>query len=204
MARTMDRTLRRRVNVYILPSRAMVRLLPLLALLAGLLVCGCGPSVPDGAEARSWFDADLAKIESFDERVRQHIGVESIVTPIAEDDPAFLERGALRERSRARFRETGLPSLARELGALGAQVRTLDGENDTGVLAGAGTPAPPRKEGSVAAEDGEEIDGRKLGWGVYTVDADGGGTREVRGYEVYWEATVEGRTLGFRVYMPGG
>ncbi len=164
---------------------------------------GCGPSVPEAAEARSWFEADEAKIREFDRDVRRYVGVESLVTPIADDNPNFLELGARRERARAGFRETALPEMTRSLGALGAQVRLLGDGDDSGILGGAGTPTPGMKDGSVAAEAGEEIDGRKLGWGVYTVDGEDGGSREVRGYEVYWEAAVEERPIGFRVYMPG-
>ncbi len=179
----------------------MVRLLPLFLLAASL--SACGPSVPDRGEARAWFEADAAKIRSFDERTRRHIGVEALLSQIEQDDPSFLERATLRERARATFRETGLPALEQEAGALGVEIRLLDGSTDTGILAGAGASAPARKDGSVLPEDGEEIDEFHLGWGVYTVDTDEGGTREVPGYEVYWEKVVEGRNLSFRLYMPG-
>jgi hypothetical protein len=166
------------------------------------LVASCGPGVPAESEARAWLETDSAKINAIDAEARRYIVSERLLGVAEDGNPMRMEIEMSRERARATFREVGLPRITQEAGALGLQLRLLDGTEDTGTLAGAGTPDPVRKDGNVAAADGAEVDGRKLGWGVYGIDGDDG-VREVRGYEVSWEVAIEGRTLGFQAFMQG-
>jgi hypothetical protein len=168
-----------------------------------LALLGCGPSVPEAQEARAWFEADSAAIGRFDDAVRRHVESEGLLTTAAADDPNRMSIEAGRERARAGFRESFLPQMTRNAGALGAQVRLLDGPNDTGILGASGTPEPVQTSNNVDARmDGVEVDHKKLGWGVYGIDDADGNARDQRGYEVYWEAGVAGRMLSFRVFMP--
>jgi len=181
----------------------MERLLPATALL-GLVFLGlaCGPSVPTEQEARAWLEADGAEIRALDGSARRYIAEEGLLLTFQEDDPNRLTKIAGRERARAGFRETAFPDMARGIDVLGADLRLIDGPEDVGNLGRSGSPTPVQGSANTRAEDGVEIDGRKLGWGVYGVDVEGGGTRDVRGYEVYWEAGVQGRMVSFRLFMP--
>lgn len=176
--------------------------LPIFASLLLIFLVACGPAAPSEREARTWFEADTARIQTFDDGVRAHIAGQGLIVEIAEDDEFIHEKGALMRRARATFREIGLPDFTRQAGALRAEVRLLDGGADAGPFAEGGVPPVVREAGTVDAADGFEVAGRKVGWGVYGVEDSDGVLSKQRGYEVYWEAEVEGRRAGFRLFMP--
>ncbi|MBW2464272.1 MAG: hypothetical protein JRH11_21665 [Deltaproteobacteria bacterium] len=172
-----------------------------IALLIAYFLFACGPTAPTERDARAWFEADQQQIQAFDDGVRAHIEAEGLLVTVTDEEPNALERRTSVRRSRATFREVGLPDYTRQAGALRSEIRLLDGEDDTGTLANAGSSAPVRESGVTPAEDGATLSGRQLGWGVYGIENSEGVLEKKRAYEVRWEVEMQGRRLGFRLFM---
>ncbi len=172
-----------------------------IALLIAYCLFGCGPTAPTERDARAWFEADQDQIQAFDDGVRAHILAEGLLVTVTDQEPNALERRTAVRRSRATFREIGFPDYTRQVGALRSEIRLLDGEDDTGTLANAGSSAPVRESGVTRAEDGVEVSGRQLGWGVYGIENSEGELQKKRVYEVRWEVEMQERRLGFRLFM---
>jgi hypothetical protein len=174
---------------------------PIAVALALLASFGCGPSTPTADQARAWAEADRARVEALATRVLGAVESHHLLARVRENDPRFFELEAQREHDRALFRQTVFTGLVRETGVLGARVRLLGDPRDAAVLGEAGTPEPALRDG-VRAADGADFDGKKLGYGVYGVDAEDGGVVDRPGYELEWETTLEGRNLRFTLFLP--
>ncbi len=171
------------------------------ALVLFVALLGCGPSKPTAEQARAWAAADRERVDALASRVLAAVEGGHLLERVAENDPRFFELETQREHDRALFRETRFPTLVRDARLLGARLRLLGDPRDTAVLGESGTPDPTLRVG-VRAKSGVELDGKKLGYGVYGIDGEDGSVVDRAGYELEWETTLDGRNLRFTLFLP--
>lgn len=177
-----------------------------LVLVLTTVASGCDPEAPTRAQAEGWARADVGRVDAFAARVLARIEADQLLVNVPENDPRYFERATEREHARSLFRTMTFPSLVREAGfgegrLLGARVRLLAAPDDEEVLGEAGTPDPPLRAG-VRAADGAELDGKKLGYGVYGINRDGGVKDEV-GFELEWTSAIAGRNVKLTFFLSG-
>jgi hypothetical protein len=163
----------------------------LLAALAGLCLAGACRSMPVEEDARQWYSKHLEIIGRIDRTIRQEVAAMpkfsgepfSCTPPAANPNlPAGLDKVVdeahctaqelewikAHDKAELLFREETLPGLLDLPGVLGVAVSyQMPDSQMKNSLGRTGLAPGGFFNGTVRAGEGVEIDGRKLGWGLY-------------------------------------